>query len=231
MPTVEPHAEVRTGRESVGWSEDQRTIAALLAGDEAAFVALLDRYYAPMLRLAQVYVADRAVAEEVVQETWVGVFQGLAQFGGRSSLKTWIFRILTNQAQTRGKREARTVPFSALAARDADRDDPAVDPDRFNPADHARWPGHWATAPQSWAGAPEEQLLAQETRRYLKQALAGLPLAQRTVIIMRDVEGWDAPEVCNVLGITETHQRVLLHRARSKVRRALETYLTGDPAS
>jgi RNA polymerase sigma-70 factor (ECF subfamily) len=211
--------------------DDQPTVAALLAGDEAAFVALVDRYYAPMLRLAAVYVADRSVAEEVVQETWVGVFQGLPHFAGRSSLKTWIFRILTNQAQTRGKREARTVPFSALAGGDDEGDEPTVDPSRFLPADHARWPHHWATPPQSWAGAPEDQLLAQETRRYLKQALSTLPPTQRSVIIMRDVEGWESVEVCNVLGITETHQRVLLHRARAKVRRALAHYLTGETAS
>jgi RNA polymerase sigma-70 factor (ECF subfamily) len=209
-------------------SDDHCTVAALLAGDEATFVALLDRYHAPMLRLASLYVADRAVAEEVVQDTWVGVFQGLAHFQNRSSLKTWIFRILTNQAQTRGKREARTVSFSALSAADDADAAPAVDPSRFRPDDDPRWPHHWASAPQSWAGEPEAQLLAQETRGYLRQAIAALPPAQRTVIVMRDVDGWDATDVCNVLGITETHQRVLLHRARSKVRRALEVYLAGD---
>jgi RNA polymerase sigma-70 factor (ECF subfamily) len=228
MPTGEPHAEVLTWTDAGSLTDDLGTVEALLAGDEAAFVALLDRYYAPMLRVASLYVADRAVAEEVVQETWVGVFQGLAHFQRRSSLKTWIFRILTNQAQTRGKREARTVPFSALGGADEEGSEPAVDPARFRPADDARWPHHWASPPQSWAGEPEAQLLAQETRGYLRQAIAALPPTQRTVIVMRDVEGWDAADVCNVLGITETHQRVLLHRARSKVRRALEVYLTGD---
>jgi RNA polymerase sigma-70 factor (ECF subfamily) len=206
----------------------RRTVAALLAGDEATFATLLDRYYTPMLRLAMVYVADRAVAEDVVQDTWVGVLQGLPQFEGRSSLKTWIFRILTNQAQTRGKREARFVPFSALGGPDDEEAEPAVDPARFLPADHPRWPHHWATPPQSWDSPPEKQLLAQETRAYIRQAIGTLPTNQRTVIVMRDVEGWPADEVCNVLGITETHQRVLLHRARAKVRQALEQYLTGD---
>jgi RNA polymerase sigma-70 factor (ECF subfamily) len=223
---TESHAEP----DAASRADDQRMVAALLAGEEAAFVALVDRYYAPMLRLTSVYVADRAVAEEVVQETWVGILQGLPHFAGRSSLKTWIFRILTNRAQTRGKREARTIPFSALGGSDDEGDEPTVDPSRFLPADHDRWPHHWATPPQSWAGAPEEQLLAQETRLYLKQALAMLPATQRSVIIMRDVEGWESAEVCNVLGITETHQRVLLHRARAKVRRALAHYLTGEAA-
>ncbi len=145
MPTGDRQAGVLAVTDGPIPTEDQRTIAALLAGDEATFVALLDRYLAPMLRLASVYVADRAVAEEVVQETWVGVFQGLSRFAGRSSLKTWIFRILTDQAQTRGKHEARTVPFAALGGNDEDGDEPAVDPDRFLPADHACWPYHWAT--------------------------------------------------------------------------------------
>jgi RNA polymerase sigma-70 factor (ECF subfamily) len=208
--------------------DDRCAVAALLAGDEATFATLLDRYNMPMLRLAMVYVADRAVAEEVVQDTWVGVLQGLPQFEGRASLKTWIFRILTNQAQTRGKREARFVSFSALGGLDDEGAEPAVDPARFLPADHPRWPGHWAAPPQSWDSPPEKQLLAQETRSYIRQAIGTLPATQRTVIIMRDVEGWPADEVCNVLGITETHQRVLLHRARARVRQALEQYLTGE---
>jgi RNA polymerase sigma-70 factor (ECF subfamily) len=231
MQFAGPYTQATPPPGGPGGEEDQRIVAALLAGDEAAFARLLDRHYATMLRLAMMYVADRAIAEEVVQDTWVGVLQGLPQFAGRSSLKTWIFRILTNQAQTRGKREARVVPFSALEGPgDAGGAEPAMDPARFRPDDDPRWPGHWATAPQSWDGLPEQRLLAQETRGYIRQAIAALPTSQRTVIIMRDVEGWAADEVCNVLGIAETHQRVLLHRARSKVRRALEQYLTGDSA-
>jgi RNA polymerase sigma-70 factor (ECF subfamily) len=213
--------------DSLEAADEQSVVAALLAGDEATFAALVDRYYPSMLRLALIYVADRAVAEEVVQDTWVGVLHGLPQFGGRSALKTWIFRILTNQAQTRGKREARSVPFSALGGEEDAGDEPAVDPTRFRGGDQP-WPGHWATPPQSWGGPPEAQLLAQETRGYIKQAIAGLPTSQRTVIVMRDVEGWPSDEVCNVLGISETNQRVLLHRARAKVRQALEQYLMGD---
>jgi RNA polymerase sigma-70 factor (ECF subfamily) len=212
-------------------ADDPRTIAALLAGDEATFTVLLTRHYPAMLRVAMIYVADRAVAEEVVQDTWVAVLQGLPRFEGRAALKTWIFRILTNQAQTRGKREARLVPFSALALEgDEGGAAPSVDPARFRPADDPRWPHHWASPPQSWEGLPEERLLAQETRGYIQQAIATLAPRQRAIIIMRDVQGWPPEEVCNVFGITETHQRVLLHRARSKVRSALEQYLVGDQA-
>ncbi len=194
-------------------------LRSLRAGDEAAFVELLRRYGPSMLRIARLYVPTRAVAEEVVQEAWLGVLSGLDRFEGRSSLKTWIFRILTNRAKTRGEREGRTVPFSALAA-DGDEDEPAVDPDRFLGSGVAQ--GHWAAAPRA---LPEERLLAGEARRRIEAAIAALPPNQRTVITLRDVEGFGAEEACSVLGISETNQRVLLHRARSKVRAALEDYL------
>jgi RNA polymerase sigma-70 factor, ECF subfamily len=179
-------------------------------------------YNAMLLRVAQIYVASRAVAEEVVQETWIAVFNGIDRFEGRSSLKTWIFRILTNIAKTRGQRESRTVPFSALE-RPGAVPEAAVDADRFLPPDHERWPGHWATKPQPW---PEDRLLAAETLKLVERAIEALPPAQRAVISLRDVQGWSAEETCNALGITETNQRVLLHRARSKVRQALENYLS-----
>jgi RNA polymerase sigma-70 factor (ECF subfamily) len=174
------------------------------------------------------YVSTRAVAEEVVQEAWLGVLRGLGRFEGRSSLKTWIFRILTNTAKTRGEREGRTVPFSALAGEEVDADDPAVDADRFRK--EGRWTGHWSEPPADWAQLPEARLLGDEARAVIDQAVASLPPAQATVIRLRDIEGFDAEDVCNVLEISETNQRVLLHRARSKVRRALEDYLgdTGD---
>ena len=175
----------------------------------------MDKYGPSLLRLAQLYVPSRAIAEEVVQETWLAVLTGVERFEGRSSLKTWLFRILTNKAKTRGQREARILPFSALAA-DGDEDQTAVPVERF-----ARG-GAWATPPR---GVPEERLLAAETRAHIEEAIAALPPNQRAVITLRDVEGLSADEACNVLGLSETNQRVLLHRARAKVRAALERYL------
>jgi RNA polymerase sigma-70 factor (ECF subfamily) len=201
--------------------DDAALIAALRARDERAFEALMREYNASLLRVAQIYVASRAVAEEVVQETWIGVLNGIDRFEGRSSLKTWIFRILTNIAKTRGQREGRTVPFSALERPDA-VPEAAVDPGRFRRPDDERWPGHWASRPEPW---PEERLLAAEMREVVERAIEQLPPAQRAVISLRDVEGWSAEEARNALGVSETNQRVLLHRARSKVRQALENYL------
>jgi RNA polymerase sigma-70 factor (ECF subfamily) len=188
-------------------------LEALRAGDEGAFATLVKEYGASMLRVARMYVGSRAVAEEVVQEAWLAVLNGIGRFEGRSSLKTWIFRILTNIAKTRGQREGRSLPFSSLVA----DDEPAVDPDRFL-AD-----GQWASLPPRWE--PEERLLGDETRAVVDTAIAGLPPSQALVITMRDVEGFSAEEACNALDISETNQRVLLHRARSKVRQALEDYL------
>jgi RNA polymerase sigma-70 factor (ECF subfamily) len=200
---------------------EDRLLARLRAGDEAAFSALIDGYHASMVRIAQTYVHTRAVAEEVAQEAWLGVLKGLDSFEGRSSLRTWIFRILVNIARTRSKRESRSVPFSSVAP--ADDDGPAVEPDRFQgPADPN--PGAWSEPPRSWEGVPEERLLSKEVRAVIEQAIETLPESQRSVIVLRDVDGWSPEEVCNVLSISETNHRVLLHRARSKVRRALEQY-------
>jgi len=188
-------------------------VEALRAGDEATFERLVREYSPAMLRVAQLYVGSRAAAEEVVQDTWIGVLNGIGRFEGRSSLKTWIFRILTNIAKTRGQREGRSVPFSALGS----GDDQAVDPDRF------AQDGQWASPPRSFG--PEERLLGRETLDLVERAIAALPPSQALVITMRDVEGFGAEETRNVLGISETNQRVLLHRARAKVRQALEDYL------
>jgi RNA polymerase sigma-70 factor (ECF subfamily) len=193
-------------------------VEALRHGDEAAFASLVDELTPSMLRVARMYVSSQAVAEEVVQEAWVGVLRGIDRFESRSSLKTWIFRILTNTAKTRGIREARSVPFSSLA----DDDEPAVDPDRFL-GDGSRFPGHWAAPPRPWEGG--ERLLEREALELVEREIAKLPPAQAVVITMRDVEGLGSDEVCNALDISETNQRVLLHRARSKVRRALEEYM------
>ena len=179
-------------------------------------------YHASLLRLARSYVADRAVAEEVVQETWLGVIRGIEKFEGRSSLKTWIYRILTNTAKKRGVRERRTVPFSALLSA-GDSEDGVVDADRFLP-DGNLWAGHWASPPSSWSSGPEERLLAGEARELIEATIATLPDSQRQVITLRDVDGWSSEEVCNVLDLSEVNQRVLLHRARAKVRQALEDY-------
>jgi RNA polymerase sigma-70 factor (ECF subfamily) len=201
-------------------------LEGLRAGDEAAFTELVDRYSSSMLRVARMYVPSQAVAEEVVQETWLGVLTGLERFEGRSSLKTWLFRILVNRARTRGERERRTVPFATLAGREAEGEDPAVGPERFLPADHDRWPHHWASPPERWDESPERSLQSAETLRVVRDAIETLPPMQRLVITMRDLEGWDSEEVRNALDISETNQRVLLHRARSKVRTALEAYFT-----
>jgi len=201
--------------------EDARLVEGLRAGDEAAFAALMRMHGASMLRVAQMYVSTRAVAEEVVQEAWLGVLKGIDRFEGRSSLKTWLFRILVNTAKTRGVREARSLPFSALAD---DAGEGAVPVDRFLGAGE-RFPGHWAVPPASWAGIPEERLLSAETMDVVRRTIDSLPPAQKTVLTLRDVEGFSAEEVCNALDLTETNGRVLLHRARAKVRAALEEYL------
>ena len=210
--------------------EDERALVdALRRGDEAAFVTLVDRYGASLLRLARTFVRDRAVAEEVVQETWLGVLNGIDRFEGRSSLKTWIFQILSNRAKTRAVRERRSAPFSALAGEGED-DESAVDADRFRGEGH-RWVGHWAAAPADWSYLPEERLLGKETLARLRAAIATLPPRQADVLVLRDVEGWKPEEVCDALGISDGNQRILLHRARSKVRAALENYLSqGAPA-
>jgi RNA polymerase sigma-70 factor, ECF subfamily len=211
---------------STATGDDARLIEGLRAGDEAAFRELVDAYGPMLMRLALMHVPSRAVAEEVVQETWLGVLTGLDRFEGRASLKTWLFRILTNRALSRAERERRCTPFSALAGEDDDA--PAVDPDRFRGAGD-QWPGGWLTFPSSWDAVPEERLLAAETLAVIEQAIAALPERQHHVIVMRDVEGWPAEDVCAALAISEANQRVLLHRARSKVRAALEAYL--EPAA
>jgi len=205
-------------------ADDLALLSALRAGDEDAFTRLVDAHHGAMVRLAMAYVPSRSVAEEVAQETWLAVLGGLDRFEGRSSLKTWIFRILMNRAMTRGQREHRSIPFSALFDASRESAEPSVEPERFQ-GPRGEQPGGWADPPRRWEGAPEERLLARETLSLVGEAIDGLPPAQREVIVLRDVEGWSSREVCNVLGITETNQRVLLHRARSKVRRALERYV------
>ncbi len=219
-----PQQAVVSSNLSIGASvDDLRLIEQLRSGNEAAFVSLVDRYAPAMLRLAMAYVKTWSVAEEVVQETWTGVLEGLNRFEGRSSLKTWIFRILTNCAITRAHREGRSIPFSSLPDYDNDFAEPAVDTDRFFPSDH-QWAGHRISFPSNWQEMPEERLLSLETRSCIERSIEALPPNQREIITLRDVEGWTSEETCNFLGISEGNQRVLLHRARSKVRGVLEKY-------
>jgi RNA polymerase sigma-70 factor (ECF subfamily) len=202
-------------------SDDLALVAALRAGDEMAFAQLV-RMYDPMLRrVARNYVSTDAVAAEVVQDTWLAVIEGLDRFEGRSSLRTWIVRILMNQARTRGVREKRTVPFSSVGP--ADDDLGGFDPDRFQRTGATA--RAWAQPPSDWATLPAERLEAAETRDVVRSAIDSLPDQQRTVISLRDVEGWSSAEVRDALDLSEVNQRVLLHRARGSVRKALDAYL------
>jgi RNA polymerase sigma-70 factor (ECF subfamily) len=218
---------VAAAREAV-LPDDDELVSALKRGDEATFAALVDAWSPGLMRMAQMFVRDRAVAEEVVQETWIAVLRGIDGFQGRSSLKTWVYRILMNTAKTRAQREARSIPFSAAAG----GDEPSIDPDRFLGPEQRR-AGGWSLGPSEWP-TPEEELLSGETREVIMRAIDELPDSQRAVITLRDVDGLPSDEVAAALEISEGNQRVLLHRARSKVRRAIESHLaavepTGEP--
>jgi RNA polymerase sigma-70 factor, ECF subfamily len=204
-------------------ADESQLIARLREGDERAFEALVERHYSTMLAVARGYVKSRAVAEEVVQEAWLGVLKGLDRFEGRSSLRTWIIRIVANIAQTRAAREARSVPLSALAP---EGDETAVDADRFRGAEDA-FPGHWRQYPADWQALPEQSLLGRETLSLVMAAVAELPTAQQQVITLRDISGFSSEEVCEALDVSAGNQRVLLHRARSRVRAVLEGHLDG----
>jgi len=210
-------------------SSEATLLAALRSGDENAFSALVDACGPAMHRLALTFVRSSAVADEVVQEAWLGALRGLDGFEGRAALRTWLLRIVANIARSHATREARTVPFSSLAlAHEARAErDPALPTDRFQGPD-APHPGRWVSFPTSWPTEPDSALLSAETRTFIAETIASLPDGQRIVITLRDVEGWNSAEVCSVLEVTENYQRVLLHRARTKVRAALEDYFTGE---
>lgn len=195
----------------------------LRAGDEQAFDELICAEGPGMLRVARIYVGSREVAEEVVQETWLRVLRSLDAFEGRSSLRTWVYVILANVARTRAAREGRSIPLADLQS----DTEPSVPEDRFFPSSHPRWAGMWSTLVASWDAVPDERLLAGEAREKLKSAVGRLPARYAAVFTLRDVEGWPADEVCAVLGLTPENQRVLLHRARSRIRACLEEYLEG----
>jgi RNA polymerase sigma-70 factor, ECF subfamily len=203
--------------------DEAELVARLRAGDEREFETLVKRHYGTMIAVARTYVASRSVAEEVVQEAWLGVLKGLDRFEGRSSLLTWILRIVVNIAKTRGVREARSIPYSSLAP---EGDEPAVEPDRFRGRGDA-FPGHWRAYPGDWSRLPEHVLHERETLSVVMSAIAELPSAQRAVITMRDVQGCGPHEVCAILEVSDGNQRVLLHRARARVRAALERHLDG----
>ena len=208
---------------TVAAASEERLLARLRAGDETAFRELVARHDRAMKRIALTFVRTPSVADEVVQDTWLAVIKGLERFEGRSSLKTWIFRILANRAQSRGAREHRTTPFSSLAP--SEEDGPTVEPDRFLPAGHAA-AGYWSVTPSRFFELPEDRMLAAETSALVTAAIEQLPERQQQVITLRDVEGWAAEEVCECLELSAANQRVLLHRARSAVRACLEEYFT-----
>lgn len=200
---------------------DQELVDRVRAGDENAFAELVRRYHRLMLRVARGYVRTDAVAEEVVQESWLAVVRGIERFEGRSSFKTWLLRIVANRAMTQGVKEARSVPFASLED-DGDDGEPSVSPERFHPAGEPG-AGAWSAPPEPW---PEDRVLAAETRAVIERAIEELPGLQRAVVSMRDVEGWSSEEVQEALGISAANQRVLLHRGRQRVRAALDDYLS-----
>jgi RNA polymerase sigma-70 factor (ECF subfamily) len=203
-------------------AEDLALVKQLLAGEEAAFTFLIEQYHGRLHRLAMTFIANRAAVEDVVQDTWLAVLKGMHAFEGRSSLKAWIFAILTNLAKTRAVREKRWIGFSEQSGPTTD-DEPVVAPDRFTVG------GAWSVPPQRWHDdTPETLLLRRETRALVEKTIAELPWRQRAVVTLRDVEGLDAGEVCDILEVSDAHQRVLLHRARSKVRSVLERHLARD---
>jgi RNA polymerase sigma-70 factor (ECF subfamily) len=214
----------QTGRAMVALPADDELVPRLRAGDGAAFRDVVACYHPVMVRVAETFVPSRAVAEEVAQDTWIAVMRGLDGFEGRSSLKTWMFRILANQARTRGERERRTVPVSSLGTELEDQ--PSVPAERFaGPAGR----GMWAQPPERWSDQPEARLLSGATFDLVAQTVHVLPENQRRVLVLRDIEGWSSEEVRDLLELSEVNQRVLLHRARSRVRAALEAEMGVQP--
>ena len=210
---------------------DYELVERLRSGDERAFAELVDRYSPSMLAVARTHVASREVAEDVVQDTWLALLKGIDGFEGRSSLRTWLFRVLVNIAKTRGVREKRSTPVDLHVV----ADQPRVDPDRFR-SDDVQWPGHWVRFPMPWRESPEHSLLSGEALDLVRRELARLPEQQRIVVSLRDVDGYDADEVCTLLDVTAANQRVLLHRGRARIREALAGYFAGpepgiDPAA
>ncbi|OQW35171.1 MAG: hypothetical protein A4E20_09780 [Nitrospira sp. SG-bin2] len=206
-------------------STQDQLLAKLRRGDDGAFEELVNTHHRSLIRMAMGYVADREVAEEVVQDTWMAVIEGLDRFEGRSSLRTWIFGIMIHKAKDRGVREKRHTTFSDFETFDDDREE-TVDPSRFHQS--GEWAGHWALPPQPWdEQTPEKLLASQQAVSAMHRAIEALPSTLKAVLILRDVEGVEAKDTCEILKITETNLYVRLHRARERVRQAVETYLEG----
>lgn len=222
-----PQPAVATKLQVVGKTESD-LLARLQRGDERAFEALVKQHHGALIRMAMRYVSDRDIAEEVVQTTWIAVIDGIKQFEGRSSLSTWIFAILIHKAKDRGVRESRHVNFSALETYDDEGSDEGVDPSRFQVS--GEFAGHWALPPQPWDEQTPERLLANKQAMVaLSQAVDELPKGLREVLVLKDVEGLESQDICEKLNITETNLYVRLHRARERVRQAVETALAGKP--
>lgn len=203
--------------------DDAGLVVRLRGGEARAFEEATSNFYPAMFAVARSFVRSRSDAEEVVQEAWLGVLKGLERFEGRSKLRTWVLQIVANIARDRATREARSLPFSSL---EGEEGEPIVEPDRFFGAGEP-FPGGWRSFPADWRALPEERLLADETLDLVERAINGLPVAQRTVITLRDVIGCTAGEVCEALGLSEGNERVLLHRARARVRARLERHFGG----
>lgn len=212
--------------------DDSVVLDALRAGDEEAFRELVARHQRALFAVALSYAGTPAAAEEVVQETWLGVLRGIDRFEGRSSLKTWIFAVLVNQARSRGRVEQRSIPFPSFPDRPdgSEGSEPAIDPRRFRGPGDA-FEGYWVTPPKPFGQLPEERVTSAETLDAVAESIRRLPPLQQQVIALRDIEGWSAEEVCSFLELSEANQRVLLHRARSRVRSALEEHFAYERAS
>ena len=203
---------------------EPQLIQGLKAGDESVFAETVDRFTPSMLRVARAYGLTASAAEDAVQEAWLRVLRSVDRFEGRSTFRTWLFVILGNCVRRRRATENRSVSLDVAT----DAEEPAVAKSRFFGVDHPRWAGMWTTLVESWDRIPEERLLAEETRDRLRAAIDALPERYTVVFVLRDVEGWPSEEVCAVLGLTPENQRVLLHRARARIRAALEEYLEGE---
>jgi RNA polymerase sigma-70 factor, ECF subfamily len=203
---------------------ETRLVRGLRAGDESVFAQVVDRYTPSMLRVARGYGLNMSAAEDTVQEAWLRVLGSLDRFEQRSSFRTWLFVILGNCARRRASAESLSVSLDSAGH----TPEPSVDESRFFPDDHSRWAGMWTTLVDSWDSIPEERLLAVETRKRFRAAIDALPARYTVVFVLRDVEGWPSEDVCALLGLTPENQRVLLHRARSRIRSALEEYLGSE---